>query len=130
MIDHLTLLVSTYERSLDFYLSALKPLGYTLVMEVTRETIPDLPFEKLGGLGAGGKPDLWLRPTDGTIAPTHIAFVANSRDDVDAFFAAAIAAGAQDHGAPGLRPHYHPNYYAAFVLDPDGYNVEAVCHKA
>jgi catechol 2,3-dioxygenase-like lactoylglutathione lyase family enzyme len=128
MIDHLTLLVSHYERSRDFYLSALKPLGYALVMEVTREMIPDLPFEKSGGLGVDGKPDLWLRPADGTIAPTHIAFVAHSRDEVDAFHAAAIAMGARDHGAPGLRPHYHPNYYGAFVLDLDGYNVEAVCH--
>jgi catechol 2,3-dioxygenase-like lactoylglutathione lyase family enzyme len=130
MIDHLTLLVSNYERSRAFYLSALKPLGYELVMEVTREMIPDLPFERSAGLGAGGKPDLWLRPANGAIAPTHIAFLANSRGEVDAFFAAAIGSGGRDHGPPGLRPQYHPDYYGAFVLDPDGYNVEAVCHKA
>jgi catechol 2,3-dioxygenase-like lactoylglutathione lyase family enzyme len=129
MIDHITLLVSNYERSRDFYLAALKPLGYALVMELTREMIPDLPFPKSGGLGAGGKPDLWLRPAGGIVTPTHIAFVANTRADVDAFFAAALAAGARDHGEPGLRPHYHPSYYGAFVLDADGYNVEAVCHK-
>lgn len=128
MIDHVTLLVKNYERSRDFYLAALKPLGYAVVMEVTREMIPDLPFERAGGLGAGGKPDLWLRPAD-TIAPTHIALAADDRATVDAFYAAAIAAGAKDNGAPGLRPHYHPNYYGAFVIDPDGYNFEVVCHK-
>lgn len=130
MIDHITLLVSDYVRSRDFYLAALAPLGYALVMEITRDMVPDLPFEKAGGLGAGGKPDLWLRPGEGTLAPTHIAFSAKSRDDVDAFHKAALAAGARDNGPPGLRPHYHPNYYGAFVFDPDGYNVEVVCHTA
>lgn len=129
MIDHITLLVSDYTRSRDFYLAALEPLGYAKVMEFTREQVPGLPCAITGGLGVGGKPDLWLRPTEGgPLAPTHIALHCATRAEVDAFHAAALAAGAEDHGAPGLRPQYHPNYYGAFVLDPDGYNLEAVCH--
>lgn len=128
MIDHLTLLVSDYARSRDFYLKALAPLGYALVMELTREQIPDLPMPATCGLGVGNKPDLWLRPADGPIAPFHLALATNRRAVVDAFHAAALAAGATDNGPPGLRPQYHPGYYGAFVLDPDGYNLEVVCH--
>lgn len=128
MIDHYTLLVSDYETSKAFYLAALKPLGYALVMELTREQIPELPCEKTCGLGIAGKPDFWLRPTDAKIEPTHIAFSAKTHAEVDAFHAACIAAGARDHGAPGPRPRYHPGYYGAFALDRDGYNIEAVCH--
>lgn len=84
-------------------------------------------MEATAGLGPG-KPELWLRPDDGPIRPTHVALRAPSRAAVDAFHAAALAAGGVDHGAPGLRTHYHPNYYGAFVLDPDGYNIEAVTH--
>lgn len=127
MIDHLTLVVSDYENAKRFYLAALEPLGYALVMELSREQIPNLPFEKGCGLGVGGKPDLWLRPGP-DVVPTHVAFRANDRNSVHAFHEAALAAGAEDHGAPGLRSQYHPNYYAAFVLGPDGYNVEVVCH--
>lgn len=128
MIDHLTLLVSDFQRSLAFYRAALAPLGYEVIMHLTREQIPGLPFAEGAGMGAQGKPDFWLRPADGPVAPTHVAFAAPDRATVDAFHAAALAAGGTDHGAPGLRPEYHPNYYGAFVLDPDGYNVEAVCH--
>lgn len=128
MIDHYTLVVRDYEAAKAFYLAALQPLGYALVMELTRDAIPSLPCEKTCGLGVGGKPDLWIRPADGGVAPTHVAFRAESRAIVDAFHAAALAAGGRDHGAPGVREHYHPSYYGAFVLDPDGYNVEAVCH--
>jgi catechol 2,3-dioxygenase-like lactoylglutathione lyase family enzyme len=127
MIDHITLLVRDYQKSKAFYLAALQPLGYETVMEVTRAMIPDLPFERAGGFGVGGKPDLWIRPSD-SVTPTHIAFGVDQRATVDAFHRAALAAGAEDHGAPGLRPHYHPDYYGAFVLDPDGYNLEVVCH--
>lgn len=129
MIDHLTILVSDLQRSLDFYLAALGPLGYGLVMELTREQIPDLPFERCAGLGVGGKPDFWVRPSEAPIAPTHVAFAAPDRAAVDAFHRAALEAGATDNGAPGPRPHYHPGYYGGFVLDPDGYNVEAVIHR-
>ena len=128
MIDHYTLLVTDYARSKAFYLQALEPLGYAVVMEVTRAQMPDLPFEAACGLGVGGKPDLWLRPSAGPVVPTHLALRADTRAAVRAFHAAALAAGGSDHGAPGLREHYHPSYYGAFVLDPDGYNVEAVCH--
>lgn len=128
MLDHLTLLVSDFAASKAFYVTALEPLGYEVIMEIDRERFPSLPFEAGVGLGVGGKPDLWLRAHDGPIAPTHVAFRADTRAAVDAFHAAALAAGGTDHGGPGLRPEYHPNYYGAFVLDPDGYNVEAVKH--
>jgi catechol 2,3-dioxygenase-like lactoylglutathione lyase family enzyme len=128
MLDHLTLLVSDFQASKAFYLAALKPLGYHAIMEVSRERFPSLPFAFGVGLGVGIKPDLWLRSHDGPIAPTHVAFRAETRALVHAFHAAALAAGGIDHGAPGLRAEYHPNYYGAFVLDPDGYNIEAVKH--
>lgn len=128
MIDHYTLVVRDYEAAKAFYLTALAPLGYQLVMEITRDMVPSLPCEKTCGIGVGGKPDLWLRPAEGTVVPTHIAFRADSRAVVDAFHAAALAAGARDNGPPGVRAHYHPSYYGAFVHDADGYNVEVVCH--
>lgn len=128
MIDHLTIVVSDYERSKTFYLAALKPLGYETVMELSREQIPQLPVDKTIGIGVGGKPDLWLKPAE-DVTPTHVALRTKDRAVVDAFHAAALAAGATDNGAPGVRPHYHPSYYGAFVLDPDGYNLEVVCHE-
>jgi catechol 2,3-dioxygenase-like lactoylglutathione lyase family enzyme len=82
------------------------------------------------GLGRGGKPQLWLSHGEPPASPLHIAFAARNRAEVDAFHAAALAAGGKDNGAPGLRPHYHPNYYGAFAIDPDGHNIEAVCHSA
>jgi catechol 2,3-dioxygenase-like lactoylglutathione lyase family enzyme len=130
MIDHLTLLVSDFKRSLAFYSAALAPLGYSVIRHLTRKDIPALPFEEMAGLGAAGKPDLWLRPSAGAVVPTHIAFASPDRKTVDAFHAAALKAGGRDNGKPGLRPQYHANYYGAFVFDPDGYNIEAVCHKA
>jgi catechol 2,3-dioxygenase-like lactoylglutathione lyase family enzyme len=126
MLDHLTLPVTDYERSKAFYLAALAPLGYQLVMELSREQIPDLPVPRTCGIGPG-RPILWLRPAK-DVTPTHVAFGADRRALVDDFHRAALAAGATDHGAPGPRPHYHSGYYGAFVLDPDGYNLEAVCH--
>ena len=103
----------------------MAPLGYALVMEVQQHE-NDAPA---AGFGANGKPDLWIGGEGGLQRPIHIgAIAAQNRAAVDAFYRAAIAAGGKDNGAPGLRPHYHPNYYAAFVLDPDGHNIEAVCH--
>jgi catechol 2,3-dioxygenase-like lactoylglutathione lyase family enzyme len=122
MIDHIGLSVADYERSKAFYPAALAPLGYALVMEIT-EAGPD------AGFGAGGKPDFWLGPGEATTRQVHVAFGARDRATVRAFYDAALAAGAQDNGPPGLRPEYHPNYYGAFVLDPDGHNIEAVCHE-
>lgn len=125
MLDHIGIAVSDFALSKAFYSAALRPLGLSLVMAVTAE---ETGAEAHAGFGAGGKPFFWIgtgaRPKGGT----HVAFAAASRADVDAFHRAALAAGGRDNGAPGVRPHYHANYYGAFVLDPDGNNVEAVCH--
>jgi catechol 2,3-dioxygenase-like lactoylglutathione lyase family enzyme len=127
MIDHMTVLVSDYTRSVKFYLQALKPLGYAMTMQLDDVSYPQLPAAFFAGLGVSGKPDLWLRPNQ-VVVPTHVAFRAESRAVVDAFYREALAAGGTGNGEPGLRPEYHASYYAAFVLDPDGYNIEAVCH--
>ena len=135
MLDHINIRVRDYERSKKFYEAALAPLGYRLAME--------------GSSGAGFSkefiPDFWVKQGEpisfsveaespeesGCGGPAfHVAFASDDRRTVDAFYHAALAAGARDNGTPGLRPDYHPNYYGAFVLDPDGYNIEAVCHKA
>jgi catechol 2,3-dioxygenase-like lactoylglutathione lyase family enzyme len=126
MIDHVGFPVSDYARSKTFYAHALAPLGYTLIMEVgPQQTESGSPA---AGFGINGKPDFWIGGEGGLSGVLHIAIVAKDRAAVDAFHRAALAAGGKDNGAPGLRPHYHANYYAAFVLDPDGHNVEAVCH--
>jgi catechol 2,3-dioxygenase-like lactoylglutathione lyase family enzyme len=126
MIDHVGFPVSDYERSKAFFLKALAPLGYGLVMEVPGDANPS-GFPACG-FGADSKPDFWIGGEGGLHKPLHVAIVAKNRAAVDAFHRAALAAGGKDNGAPGLRPHYHPNYYGAFVLDPDGHNIEAVCH--
>lgn len=119
MLDHITLHVSDYKRSRDFYLTVLAPLGYELFKEHTNA----------GGLGVKGQaPDFWLSGS-GAGKSTHIAFSTPDRKTVDEFYAAALKAGGRNNGAPGTREHYHADYYAAFVLDPDGNNIEAVCHK-
>lgn len=126
MIDHVGFPVSDYARSKAFYAHALAPLGYTLIMEVgPQQTESGSPA---AGFGINGKPDFWIGGEGGLNGVLHIAIVAKDRAAVDAFHRAALAAGGKDNGAPGLRPHYHANYYGAFVLDPDGHNVEAVCH--
>jgi catechol 2,3-dioxygenase-like lactoylglutathione lyase family enzyme len=134
MLDHISLRVMDYDRSKAFYQAALAPLGYTLALETSSGA----------GFRRGHIPGFWIkqgRPmgvaTD--VEPhelagcggsaVHIAFAGEDRARVDAFYRAALAAGGQDNGAPSVRPEYHANYYGAFVLDPDGYNVEAVCHK-
>ncbi len=124
MIDHVGFPVSNYPRSKAFYLEALAPLGYALVMEV-QQGENDSPA---AGFGANGKPDFWIGGEGGLNRPMHVAITAKDRAAVDAFHRAALAAGGKDNGASGLRPQYHPNYYAAFVFDPDGHNVEAVCY--
>ncbi|HKQ46393.1 MAG TPA: VOC family protein [Rhizomicrobium sp.] len=124
MLDHVGIGVSDVARAKAFYDKALAPLGIALVMEVTAEQTGDQPA---CGFGSQGKPYFWFGGA-GDIARSHIAFVAQNRSAVDAFYKAALAAGGTDNGAPGLRPHYHENYYGAFVLDPDGHNIEAVCH--
>jgi catechol 2,3-dioxygenase-like lactoylglutathione lyase family enzyme len=120
MIDHVTANVSDFEQAKSFYGQALAPLGYSLAME----------FPGAAGFGsAEGIPDFWIGSSDERGA-THVAFSATDRATVDAFYEAATSAGGKDNGAPGLRPHYHENYYAAYVHDPDGNNIEVVCHQA
>ena len=118
IIDHIGLAVSNYDRSKRFFCRALAPLGLELVKEV----------HGWAGLGKDGKPELWFGVGVQAHSPLHIAFIAESRDQVRAFYAAALAAGGTDNGPPGIREVYHPNYYGAFVIGPDGHNVEAVCH--
>lgn len=126
MIDHLGIEVADYARSRAFYERVLATLGYGVVMEVTRDMTGG--YEGCG-FGPAGRPHFWVGKGDGEPGHgAHIAFTAGSRAQVDAFHAAALAAGARDNGAPGLRPHYHPHYYGAFAIDPDGHNIEAVCH--
>jgi catechol 2,3-dioxygenase-like lactoylglutathione lyase family enzyme len=118
VLDHIGLGVADIARSKAFYAAALAPLGYTLVMA----------WDDHAGFGIAPKPDFWIAPGAANAPPLHVAFRAETRAQVDAFHRAALAAGGRDNGAPGLRVHYHPTYYGAFVLDPDGHNVEAVCH--
>jgi len=126
MIDHMGFSVSDYARAKAFYSKALAPLDYTLVMEVPADQTDD--GHTAAGFGVGHKPDLWFAAEGKLPRPLHIAIAARDRASVDAFYRAALAAGGRDNGAPGVRAHYHPNYYGAFVLDPDGHNIEAVCH--
>jgi catechol 2,3-dioxygenase-like lactoylglutathione lyase family enzyme len=126
MIDHIGMPVSDIARATAFYLKALAPLGIGIVMQVSAEQTGN---GAAVGFGASGKPFFWIgEHKDLGDSRVHVAFAAQSRANVDAFYQAALAAGAKDNGAPGLRPHYHANYYGAFVLDPDGNNIEAVCH--
>lgn len=125
MLDHVGFPVSNFNRSMAFYLHVLAPLGYGLVLEVNSEHDGD---KSHAGFGPDGRPQFWIGTGTPVKGQMHIAFEAKSRKAVDAFYEAALKAGGTDNGTPGLRPHYHENYYGAFVLDPDGHNIEAVCH--
>ncbi|RYF19458.1 MAG: VOC family protein [Comamonadaceae bacterium] len=125
MIDHIGIAATNFGKSRAFYAQALAPLGYALRMEVTAE---QTGAGAHAGFGAEEKPEFWVGEGPALQTHVHVAFRAQTRAQVDAFHAAAMAAGGRDNGAPGIRAHYHPNYYGAFVLDPDGYNIEAVCH--
>lgn len=117
MIDHTGVPVADLQKSIVFYKAALAPLGYELIMQ----------HEHFAGFGVKGKPDFWL--SQGPVGTSiHIAFAADRRSTVKAFYQAALAANGRDNGAPGVREMYHPHYFGAFVLDPDGHNIEAVCH--
>jgi len=124
MLDHIGLDVADIVRSRAFYEKALAPLGYAVVHEIAEDGNTVVMF------GVGGEIDFVIADKDRPGEANHIAFRAATRAQVDAFHAAALAAGGRDNGAPGPRPHYGATYYAAFVLDPDGFNVEAVCHAA
>jgi catechol 2,3-dioxygenase-like lactoylglutathione lyase family enzyme len=121
VLDHVGINVLNYPASRSFYEQALAPLGYEVVMA----------FEewKACGFGRDGRPSFWISQREPAGTGTHVAFEAGDHAGVDAFHAAALAAGGRDNGPPGLREHYHPTYYAAFVHDPDGNNAEAVCHR-
>jgi len=127
VLDHVGITVSDLARSLDFYSAALAPLGVSEQMRVPASLTG---HGDVVGYGAAGKPEFWLSAGERTKPHVHVALVAENRAAVDAFYAAALAAGGTDNGGPGVRPHYHPNYYGAFVLDPDGHNIEAVCHRS
>ncbi|WP_299628941.1 VOC family protein [uncultured Tateyamaria sp.] len=126
MIDHMTLGVTDFARSIAFYDKVFAPLGVRRLF--------DVPLEHSDGVQVTGygddRPWFWLAGERATTGLMHVAFQAQSHAQVDAFHAAALQAGGTDNGAPGLRPHYHADYYAAFVRDPDGHNIEAVCHHA
>ena len=130
MIDHTGVIVADVPRSRMFYAAALAPLGYQVLAEIPAAVTGSTAVI---GFGEPPKPDFWIsgateqRPVNHP--PLHVAFRVANRTQVDAFFHAAIAAGGRDNGTPGVRAHYHPNYYGAFVLDPDGHNIEAVCHE-
>ena len=119
MFDHVGFPVRDLAKSKAFYAAALAPLDVGVAMETPVAV----------AFGKAGKPQLWFGTSPSPPTGIHLAITAANRAEVRAFYAAAMAAGATDNGAPGLRPHYHPNYYGAFVLDPDGHNVEAVCHN-
>lgn len=130
-LDHVGVTVTDFAKSLAFYEQALAPLGIKVVMKVGKEMTGG-QYEG-AGFGKEQKPDFWIG-AGGDKKPAaanayHLCFAASSRAEVDAFYKAAMAAGAKDNGAPGVRAHYHPNYYGAFVFDLDGHNVEAVTHK-
>jgi catechol 2,3-dioxygenase-like lactoylglutathione lyase family enzyme len=126
MLDHIGVAVSDYARSKRFYETALAPLTIALVMEVAADQTDH--GSAAAGFGAAGKPFFWISSHAASPVGVHVAFTAPSRRIVDEFYRAALRAGGRDNGAPGLRPHYHANYYGAFVLDPDGHNIESVCH--
>ena len=124
MFDHIAVVVSDFAKSKAFYAQALAPVGHARIVEVV---VDDGQQPSAGFCHEDGS-DLWISQGEPT-RRLHLAFRVSSRAAVDAFHAAALAAGGKDNGMPGLRPHYHPSYYGAYVLDPDGHNIEAVCHE-
>ena len=118
ILDHIGIGVTDLVRSKAFYIRALQPLRIRVMLDL----------ESWVGMGHKDHAEFWLSRVESVGAPVHVAFVARNRAEVRAFHEAAVAAGGKDNGAPGLRPQYHADYYGAFVLDPDGHNVEAVCH--
>ena len=125
MLDHIGIPVADFERSKAFYAAALAPLSISLIAEVTAE---QTGRDSHAGFGSQGRAYFWIDTGGRPAGGAHVAFTAHSRAEVDAFYKAALDCGGRDNGPPGVRAHYHPNYYGAFVFDFDGNNVEAVCH--
>ena len=128
MIDHLSTYATDFPATRAFYEAALPRLGYSVQFEMTLDADPDLPGRRACAFGPDGKSVFWVVEVREAASPRHIAFAAPDRAAVAAFHEAALGAGGSDNGAPGLRPIYHEHYYGSFVMDPDGNNVEAVCH--
>jgi catechol 2,3-dioxygenase-like lactoylglutathione lyase family enzyme len=126
-IDHTGVTVSDFDKSKAFYRAALRPIGYELLAEFPAAVTG---YADVAGFGERPKPDFWINRGSPNKPPIHVAFRVSTRAAVDAFYTAALAAGGRSNGAPGLRPHYHANYYGAFVLDFDDHNIEVVCHEA
>lgn len=129
MIDHLSSYATDYPATKAFYQGALAPLGYALRTEMVTSWDPDFPQRRCCAFGPAARPLFWVIEVREAASPRHVAFLAADRAAVVAFHRAGLAAGGKDNGAPGLRPVYHEHYFGAFVLDPDGNNVEAVCHE-
>jgi len=125
VLDHISFPVADFQRSKAFYRAALAPLGYDLVAELETEEGGGSCY---AGFGQAGRPQFWIGDGPPLTGRLHVAFHARARADVRSFYAAALNAGGGDNGPPGQRLEYHANYYAAFILDPDGHNIEAVCH--
>lgn len=130
MIDHLSTYASDFVATKAFYQAVFVPLGFSIQMDFVAEWNTEFPSQRMCAFGVAGKPTFWIIESKQKATPRHVAFSAPSREAVNAFYEIALQHGGQDNGKPGLRPHYHADYYGAFVLDPDGNNIEAVCHSA
>ena len=129
MFDHISTYATDYEATRKFYSSSLAILGYAIQMEFVATWNAEFPTQRMCAFGPEGNPAFWIIEVKEKFTPRHVAFSAEKRKDVDMFYEAAMNGSGVDNGKPGLRPTYHEHYYGAFVLDPDGNNVEAVCHK-
>src|SRR5262245_42656168 len=129
MIDHLSTYATAYAATKEFYQAALRPLGYTLQHEMVTTWDTEFPLRRICAFGPHAKSIFWIIEVKQAASPRHVAFSAPDRSSVAAFHEAALRSGGKDNGSPGPRPIYHEHYFGAFVLDPDGNNVEAVCHS-
>lgn len=130
MIDHISTYATDYLATKSFYTAVFEALGYSMQVEFTAEWNEDFPTQRMCAFGLDGKPIFWIIESKEASTPRHTAFAAKNRATVDQFHQIALAHGGKDNGKPGLRPIYHEHYYGAFVIDPDGNNIEAVCHHA
>ncbi|MCK0068691.1 VOC family protein [Kordiimonas laminariae] len=128
MFDHLSTYATDYEKTKAFYETAFKALGHSIQTEMKADWDQDFPGRRMCAFGPEGKPAYWIIEVKEPVSPRHVAFSANNRSSVFSFYEAALSAGGKDNGAPGPRPMYHEHYFGAFVFDPDGNNIEAVCH--